>query len=88
MSFCVVPTLQPLQAVIWGAGRILQLAELLLPEHASEQGTRCQLQHLLTGSRARRNDAISIPSLAKILISISVIKQKSWVSFSRFSGDS
>lgn len=85
MSFCVVPSLQALQAVIRGAGRILQLAELLLPEHTSEQGTRCQLQHLLTGSRASCNDAISIPSLAKILASISVIKLKSWVSFSQFS---
>jgi len=65
MNFCVVPSLQPLQAVIWGAGRILQLAQLLLPEHGSKQGTRCQLQHLLTGSRARHNGGIFVPSLAK-----------------------
>lgn len=84
MCFPVVPSLQPLQAVIWGAGRILQLAELLLPELASEQGTHCQLQHLLTGSRAHCSDAISIPSLAKILTSISTIKLKSWAAFSRF----
>lgn len=88
MSFCVVPSLQSLQAMIWGAGRILQLAEIVLPEHVSKQGTCCQLQHLLTRSRARCNDAISTPSLTKILASISVIKLKSWVSFSRFSGDS
>lgn len=40
------------------------------------------------GSRACHNDAISIPSLAKILVSISMIKLKSCVSFSWFSGDS
>lgn len=71
-----------------GAGRIVQLAELLLPEHGSEQGTHWQLQHLLTGNRARCSDAISILSLAKIPTPISAIKLKSWVSCSQFSGDS
>lgn len=78
---CVVPSPQCLQAVIWGAGRMLQLAELLLPEHGSEQGTHCQLQHLLTGNRARSSDAISILSLAKIPTSRSTIKLKSWLSY-------
>lgn len=73
---------------MWGAGRIVQLAEPLLPEHGSEQGTHGQLQHLLTGNRARCSDAISILSLAKIPTSISVMKLKSRVSCSQFSGDS